>query len=345
MNQEELRTWLAKKLREESIPDVVWDSLVEDGYTESSWRVSGPQEGDDELQDLLHEARRTLTHWKAGVAYGAGRASPARARSEVENRFSKFFMDEHQRRREVFARCVWAAAGDHAAVQDFRQEVLGGSFPLTYDQALRYLDEDGHVRADAPKASKLEALAKTLAETFTWKAEDASWFALCSHYIPPVATFSVEASVTRHQHGPEIGAITLTVEPWLPAGTVAKIYREAQRQMLRKPLHGISSKRLRLLYFVEMIGEGLSWRERMELWNEWEALEGERYEDRSNFRQAYNEVRNAVLDPGYAPLQQGEAAVARRRHIERVLRRAEREIRFIRSATGRVGASRGSTSE
>jgi hypothetical protein len=168
------------------------------------------------------------------------------------------------------------------------------------------VDEDGNVREDAPHARRLQALTESLAKTFMWRVDDASWFVLCAYHTPPVLTFSVESNVTRYERGPEIGTITLTVEPWLPAETVTDLYKKAQHNVLGKRPHQVSASRLRLLELVEAMGEGLSWRERMDLWNEFHP--DKQYEDRSNFRRAYLEVRAQVLEPGYAAPERDEEA-------------------------------------
>jgi hypothetical protein len=232
-------------------------------------------------------------------------------------------------RREVFAKCVANVAEDHPDVLAFREEVLGDSFPLTYDQALRYVDEDGHVREEAPHARRLEDLTKTLASTFVWRAHDASWFVLCAYYTPPVLTFGMESSVTRYGRGPEIGTITLTVEPWVPAKTVLGMYKKAQREMLGKRTHQVSKNRLRLLELVETMGEGLSWQERMNLWNEFHSTQ---YKDRRNFSKAYREIRESVLEPGYSVAKQDDetAREDRRNRIKRNLKTVERELKILR---------------
>lgn len=201
---------------------------------------------------------------------------------------------------------------------------------MPYDQALRYVDEDGRVRKDAPHARRLEDLTETLANTYLWRADDASWFVLCAHYTPPVLTFSIESKVTQPERGPEIRTITFTVEPWLPAEIVVDEYKKAQRKMLGKKPHSVSTKRLRVLELVETMGADLSWRERMDLWNEFHP--GEQYKDRANFRKAYREVRALVLEPGYTPAKRDKEAARddRRRDIKRKLKRIERSLRVIR---------------
>lgn len=137
----------------------------------------------------------------------------------------------------------------------------------------------------------------------------------------------------RPEHGPEIGTITLTVEPWLPAEIVVDEYKKAQRKMLGKKPHSISSNRLRVLELVQTMGADLSWRERMDLYNDlFAAKPDEQYKDRSNFRKAYKETRAVVLEPKYTPPKQDEEAARddRRRDIERKLKRIERSLRVIR---------------
>jgi hypothetical protein len=169
-----------------------------------------------------------------------------------------------------------------------------------------------------------------LAQTFLWRADDASWFVLCALYTPPVLTFSVDTNVARWEHGPEIGTITLTVEPWMPAKIVLAMYKGAQSKMLGKKPHQVSKGRLRLLEFVETMTEGWSWRERMDWWNELHP--GEQYENVRNFRNAYREVRARVLEPGYTPAERDEkgAREERRRSIKRKLKAIERQLKVIR---------------
>lgn len=247
-------------------------------------------------------------------------------------------------RREVFAECVANVADELPEVWAFRDEVLGDSHPLTYEQALNYVDEDGQVREDAPHTARLKNLSESLAKTFVWRAEDAALFVLCNYYTPPVRIVSVEGNVTRHQSGPEIGSITLTVEPWLPAETVMAIYKKVQNKMLGKRPHRVSRKRLRVLELVEMMGEGASWRECMEQWNELHSEE--KYKDVRNFSKAYKEVRECVLEPGYTAVERNERSGRqerrdyirlRLRNVERYLkelRKVERSLRIVREATG-----------
>jgi hypothetical protein len=322
MKLEERRDWVETKLGRK-LNDAVWNELVANRYARAG-------EMDEDEEDLLLSLAVSFLRARRRNVPDFG-LSPRRfsTLSDVPSWMDSY----HDVRREVFAKCVAYVAEDHPDVRSFRDEGLGDSYPLTYDQALRYVDEDGRVRESAPHARRLEDLTKTLAKTYLWRAEDASWFVLCAHYAPPVLTFSVESKITQPERGPEIGTITLTVEPWLPAEIVLDEYKKAQRKILGKKPHSLSTNRLRVLEVVETMGAELSWRERMELWNELFALEpAEKYKDRSNFRKAYKEVRAVVLDPGYtAPEQDEEAAREdRRRDTKRKLKNIDRSLRVIR---------------
>ena len=327
MEQEERRAWLETRVHRK-VPDPLWDELVRSKYA----KAGEMDEGEEEL--LVEQARFGLRMRQRNVPDFGRRISRFSPRYDIPfDYLSPSQVRPDQLRREVFTKCVAYWAEDHPDVLSFRDEVLGDSYPLTYEQALRYVDEDGHVREEAPHARRLKDLTETLARTFLWRADDASWFVLCALYTPPVLTFSVETNVARWERGPEIGTIRLTVEPWMPAKIVLAMYKGAQRKMLgKKKPHQVSERRLRLLEFVETMMEGWSWRERMDWWNELHP--GERYEDVRNFRNAYREVRARVLEHGYTPAEQDEKAAReeRRCSIKRKLKAIERRLKIIRQA-------------
>jgi hypothetical protein len=334
MDLEERKVWLEGKVGR-PVPDPVWRELKEGNYVQA-----GDMESYDE--DLLVDRTRSYLRVRRRNLPDFG-MSPRRFSPDHD--IPSCMCRPEDVRREVFAECVANVADELPEVWAFRDEVLGDSHPLTYEQALHYVDEDGQVREDAPHAGRLKNLSEGLANTFVWRAEDAALFVLCNYYTPPVRIFSVEGNVTRHQGGPEVGSITITVEPWLPAETVIDIYKKVQKKMLGKRPHRVSRKRLRVLELVEMMGEGASWRECMEQWNELHPEE-EKYKDVRNFSKAYKEVREYVLEPGYTALEPDERAAReerrdyirlRFRDVERYLkemRKVERALRIVREATG-----------
>ena len=322
MDLVERRKWLESELGRK-LPDAVWDELVGE---KSVW--TGDMTWDEE-ELLVGDAESYLR------ARQGGTRDPTSDRRGLTR--SAFLSNQHWHRREVFAVCIAAMANEHPEVQAFREEILGELFPLTYGGALRFVDEDGRVRIDAPYGRRLAELVKTLAETYSWEAEDASWFVLTARYLPLLPTFGVETNVTHYEHGPKLGTITLTVEAWLPVKIVAQRYQDAQRRLLGKTPRHVTPGRLRLLMFVETRGKVLSWRKRMDLWNRSEASsKKERYEDVRNFRKAYMQVRALVLEPNYISAERNKRAarIARRRRIQNELTSRgphyEPDIDFVR---------------
>lgn len=322
MDLVERREWLESELGRK-LPDGVWDELVRE---KKVW--AGDMDWVDE-EMLVGDTLSYLRMWQGGAG---DPNSDERGRTR-----SAYLRNQPWLRREVFAVCIAAMANEHPEVRAFREEVLGELFPLTYGGALHFVDEDGRVRLDAPYGRRLADLVKTMAETYSWDAEDASWFVLSARYLPLLPTFGVETSVTRYGHGPRLGTITLTVEAWLPVEIVAQRYKEAQRRLLGKAPRHVTSGRLRLLRFVETRGKDLSWRKRMDLWNRSEASrKKERYEDVRNFRKACKQVRELVLEPNYISAERNERAsrIARRRRIQNELTSRgpgiEPDIDFVR---------------
>ena len=322
MDLDERRKWLESELGRK-LPNAVWNELVGEKRVwtgDMTW---------DEEEMLVGDAESYLRARRGGA-----RDPNSDGRGLTR---SAFLRNEHWLRREVFAVCIAAMANEHPEVRAFREEILGELFPLTYGGALRFVDEDGRVRIDAPYGRRLADLVKTVAETYSWEAEDASWFVLTARYLPLLPTFGVETNVTRYGHGPKLGTITLTVEAWLPVEIVEQRYQDTQRRLLGKAPRQVTPGRLRLLMFVETRGKDWSWRKRMALWNQSEASsKKERYEDVRNIRKAYMQVRALVLEPKYISAERNKRASrdARRRRIQNELTsrgpNIEPDIDFVR---------------
>jgi hypothetical protein len=153
-----------------------------------------------------------------------------------------------------------------------------------------------------------------------------------SHLLRPYNP-SLDISIFEHLSVVDIGTISITVEPWMPVDAVARLYQEARRRMLGKKPRGMGSKSLALVEFVEILAQGLSWRERMNLWNGLYTGDDEyQYMERSNFRRACEKARRLLRTPGYAQAPHGEQVSdeVRRRHIEDHVTNAERAAqRFL----------------
>ena len=293
MRLEELRIWLADQLRTESIPDKVWDELVETRYARADL-----DETDKEL--LLAQARSFLR-----VSGSGPRRSGRSGREEEKIGLSKWLDDVENERRRVFGEHVARMAAEHPDVQAFRGEVLRERFPLSYEEALEeFVNEDGFIYRECPHAEQLYELTKELKSVYFWKEINASWFVLTG-YIPPVDTFNVKTSSTWRPYGPQFETITLTVEPWLSAEKVKRIYSDTQRQILGRDNGRVGEKSLKLLEFVAEQREagGGSWRELMKNWNEtypeWAYTAKDPEHAKGNFYNAHKRAYERVVAPRY----------------------------------------------
>jgi hypothetical protein len=143
----------------------------------------------------------------------------------------------------------------------------------------------------------LREVSRTLAEESgrRWREGQAAWFVLTGE---PVAPIVLAGEVAAGDDQP-YGTITLKVEPWIPAETVFKVYRDLQLGALERNPHAPSSRNLAVFGFVvrrwrenlvsvgrgqKKVPEKPPWRELMEAWN------------RSNPDSAYNNYKNFHRD-------------------------------------------------
>src|SRR5215213_7109654 len=105
-------------------------ALVEGRYA----KAGHMDEGDEEI--LLAQAKFGLRQARHGYR-SRGHNAPDLGRDPHNDPYSHpLFMSKAKLRRKVFVGCVARAAAKHPKVVAFREGVLGGSFPLTYKQAL-----------------------------------------------------------------------------------------------------------------------------------------------------------------------------------------------------------------
>lgn len=211
-------------------------------------------------------------------------------------------------------------------------ELLRAHLPVSvaYEdlEYLRFPNEDSRVmRGDsyssAPRDSEyvptpvypgsllddLHQLSQRLVEEYgrCWEEPQAAWFVLTGEPIAPKAI-----TAKYHHHDSEHlthGTVTLTVESWVPAETVVKVYQHLQADMLGRKPRAPERRNLAVFRFVvrqsrksspggenqgEALGE-LSWRELMEHWNLENA--GQKYTRESRFRRDFYRGVRAVLRP------------------------------------------------
>jgi hypothetical protein len=301
---QELRDWLQRRLslNKEQF-DVVWRTL------EGEHIISDYADKYYSREKVLEEAKKWVRRYRAfllATPSGArpsppGRGSPGTTEPEIT-------VDLGQRERmrtRVFARLAAETAEARPDVRKFRETALGGEV-LTDEQASALLEGEVGPDGNAPNLEELRRLGELLTRAYPWRHGDAVWFLLTGH-VPPVFPLRAVGSITQSAHGPEWATVTLTVEPWVQAKDVTRLYRKLQRQMLGKDNRLIGEKTLRLLEFVQeqkKTNNG-GMRVWMQRWNEaylsWQYTARDPEQAVRNFHTAYKDTYERVMYPAYNP--------------------------------------------
>jgi hypothetical protein len=305
VNLEELRIWLTKQLRT-SIPDGIWDALIEGRYAK-------PDLDEMELEDLVFEAQRLMRVWWEAKADGGGRKPPGRKTTiDLRREIAVDFGGNEALRARAFSELAADLGEIRPDVEGFRDDFLEGKV-LTDDQADEFLTQHGGLDGDGLSIKELHWLGERLAKDYRWRQGDAMWFVLTGR-VPPVFPMSAEGLLHWSVYGPHTATITLTIEAWVDAKEVDKVYRDLQRQILgNRDNRPIGERRLRLLEFVEeqKRTNGDGWRAWMQRWNEactqWGRPEW-KYEEQEHpshavryFRRSHKETYERLMYPEYHP--------------------------------------------
>jgi hypothetical protein len=146
-----------------------------------------------------------------------------------------------------------------------------------------------------------------------WDAGQAAWFILTGKPPVPFALFGEAGAATFQGKDGDLywkGTITLEVEPWVPAETVAKAYRDLQLGVLEENPRSVGPRNLEVFTFVlrsrrerlvsaqveGRIPHKLLWRELMQEWNK--ANPQEAYTEYKIFNRDYYRAARKILDPG-----------------------------------------------
>jgi hypothetical protein len=143
----------------------------------------------------------------------------------------------------------------------------------------------------------LRVLAELLADLYLWWPHEAAMFVLTGD--PP---WFVPISSRYRAHGysgAERAIITLEVEAWMPAETVARVYRARQRQITKGRMRSMG-RPLEVFLFVSKkrrkSSKQLTWRELTEQWDSdhpTQAYDG----NHRNFRRDYLDAQEKLVSP------------------------------------------------
>ena len=148
---------------------------------------------------------------------------------------------------------------------------------------------------------QLRDVSLKLVKDYQWSESDATWFLLTGAvpYLDPAVVEPegfLGSSYWRVR-------LTLTVDAWLRPGTVLRIYRQAQRQLLEGRSRPLSKRNLALFEFVvtrtEADAASRSWRGLMASWNHGCPLLSWQYHDPRRFHRDFVRARRALLLPKY----------------------------------------------
>jgi hypothetical protein len=285
------QTWLAAQLNREDVPDAVWGHVLKLGLPYEV--ITG---GDDRSRrELVDEAKAYLrASHDESPGYGGrlSRGSERGAREEVELGLDAYTL----KRGQAFSEVTAALANTRGDVRSFRERYLGGRL-LSDEEAATFLEDlEANCRSFDTNARKtrdeLYKLADLLARAYRWREGDgegdARWFVLTGN-VPEVRP--VVVAVARHwsRRNPNWAQVILTIEPWVDAREVARLYKAVQKQVLGKAENKKTSDHV--LDAVRFVAQQIrehgdeSWSRRVERWNR--AHPEQRYKDFRGLRQAF----------------------------------------------------------
>jgi hypothetical protein len=287
-----LREWLRKELALGSEElEAIWEYLEENRWISSYYKR---EVGAGTLLFEADQLRKVFS--RVGSAETVWFPPPRRTARKAPEEVSVTLDDYSQRRAQAFSEVAAALAQDHPEVRSFREHFLNGRL-LTNEEAGEFLDK-GEGLED------LRSLGKKLCITYRWREGDAEWFVLTGE-PPPVPALRAQVSLNAsiQSYYPNTAEITLTIQPWVNAEEVVRIYRDIQRQVLGGDNRRLHDRTLDAVRFVtQQIREHgeESWSRRLSRWNrerpKW------RYASFRGLRQVFERFVHPHYEaPKYAP--------------------------------------------
>jgi hypothetical protein len=324
ISREELGKWLKKEL---GVREAVFDALWQD--LESRRWLSDYDQGGCSEHDLLDAAQEALETYQS-IASATGDAAqlspPGRDGREVPKEVSVQLDDYTQKRAKTFSQLAAALADTHPGVREFRKRVLGGeNVRLTEEQASQFLYEANVSERQKMILDELSSLAKRLSRAYRWREDAAKWFVLTggAPYVQPLSV-TVSDHVSIEDYYPNTASIALTVEAWVDAKDVERVYRDVQRQVLGGDNRKKSGRTLDVVLFIarQIRDHGReAWSKRVERWNK--AHPERSYKSFRELRQVYERFLHPSYNaPKYKPSKREPWQVQRDKQRRRLLEEA-----------------------
>jgi hypothetical protein len=187
---------------------------------------------------------------------------------------------------------------------------------------LLYIGEEGQTQVtlveDRSVLEGLRILSNYLAAEYPWQEAQATWFVLTGE---PPPLHAATGRVSRGSAAP-YAEITITVQPWVPADTVRRFYRQLQGRVLTSRPRALSERNLAVFRFV--VGQQdvkpysddapasrltrqhpkllrlkqPSWRVMLKRWNrQYPAGDKRRYKYVRNFQRDFQRAAQAIVSP------------------------------------------------
>jgi hypothetical protein len=274
--EEEVRRWLAGRLKIPDVPAATWQMLVQDHYVAEVLR------DEDGAHDAIVQ--------RAGLLRRAGRPKhPGRSRTARSAELLPVTPAEREYAENVSA-ALAAHLGAQPPIRSFRGSYLDG----------RLLSDDGaeeFVRHSS-NAQNLRAVADWLRRAYPirWKLPDDAERFILTGRIRALHAVELSGGLTI---GP-LEPIRLTVMPFVSARTVERAYRAVQRRVIGRDNRRVGARNLALLCFVTARRADGNGAPRWEAWRaEWNREHRRRpawrFDDRSAFRRAFLRGERAFL--------------------------------------------------
>jgi hypothetical protein len=262
------RKELAMKWLEEMlgpIPQVVASRIPEDAIRDFY------SDYEDDWQLLLDRVRGLLGVYEDRPA-SAGAAKTGRGK-ELRGTPQEIMVEldgDTNRRGEVFSEVAVALAEQRPDVRRFRRSYLRDGL-LTTEEADAFLDgrDTGRSTLDRRITAQgtLRWRARTLSLFYGWRARDAAHFVLTGNepVYRPVRVAVAHTDSTR-PFIPNTPRIVITSDVWVDAREVARVFRDAQRQLLGGDNRKVPDRVLEVARFV---ARRIREQDGKETWNEW----------------------------------------------------------------------------
>jgi hypothetical protein len=142
--------------------------------------------------------------------------------------------------------------------------------------------------------AEVQKLASELAAAYLWHEADAAWFIL-SGEAPSTPCFRVEVRQGTGADNRQV-RLNLSVQPWVSAKTVNRVYRHYQQIILGRENRHPKVESLRFMDFVaSWLHRGSSWESIMKEWNRRHPRQQYKAREIGNFKRDFQNIHRLVL--------------------------------------------------